>query len=74
MNQSTSNHQEIISVSEVNSLAKGILERDLSNIWIQGEISSFTAHSSGHWYFTIKDKNSSLSCVMFKFENQNFLG
>ena len=73
MNQSTSNHQEIISVSEVNSLAKGILERDLSNIWIQGEISSFTAHSSGHWYFTIKDKNSSLSCVMFKFENQNIL-
>ena len=73
MSQSTSNHQEIISVSEVNSLAKGILERDLSNIWIQGEISSFTAHSSGHWYFTIKDKNSSLSCVMFKFENQNIL-
>ena len=73
MNQSTSNHQEIISVSEVNSLAKGILERDLSNIWIQGEISSFTAHSSGHWYFTIKDKNASLSCVMFKFENQNIL-
>lgn len=73
MSQSNSNHQEIISVSEVNSLAKGILERDLSNIWIQGEISSFTAHSSGHWYFTIKDKNSSLSCVMFKFENQNIL-
>ena len=73
MNQQTSNNQEIISVSEVNSLAKGILERDLSNIWIQGEISSFTAHSSGHWYFTIKDKNSSLSCVMFKFENQNIL-
>ena len=73
MNQPTSNNQEIISVSEVNSLAKGILERDLSNIWIQGEISSFTAHSSGHWYFTIKDKNSSLSCVMFKFENQNIL-
>ena len=73
MNQPTSNNQEIISVSEVNSLAKGILERDLSNIWIQGEISSFTAHSSGHWYFIIKDKNSSLSCVMFKFENQNIL-
>ena len=73
MNQTISNNQEIISVSEVNNLAKGILERDLSNIWIQGEISSFTAHSSGHWYFTIKDKNSSLSCVMFKFENQNIL-
>ena len=73
MNQTISNNQEIISVSEVNNLAKGILERDLSNIWIQGEISSFTAHGSGHWYFTIKDKKSSLSCVMFKFENQSVL-
>ena len=73
MDQTISNNQEIISVSEVNNLAKGILERDLSNIWIQGEISSFTAHGSGHWYFTIKDKKSSLSCVMFKFENQSVL-
>ena len=68
-----SNNQEIVSVSDINNLAKGLLERDLTDVWIQGEISSFTAHSSGHWYFTIKDKNSSLSCVMFKFENQTVL-
>ena len=68
-----SNNQEIVSVSDINNLAKGLLERDLTDVWIQGEISSFTAHGSGHWYFTIKDKNSSLSCVMFKFENQNVL-
>ena len=73
MNQVPSNNQEIVSVSDINNLAKGLLERDLSNVWIQGEISSFTAHGSGHWYFTIKDKRSSLSCVMFKFENQNVL-
>ena len=68
-----SNNQEIVSVSDINNLAKGLLEKELTNVWIQGEISSFTAHGSGHWYFTIKDKNSSLSCVMFKFENQNVL-
>ena len=68
-----SNNQEIVSVSDINNLAKGLLERDLTDVWIQGEISSFTAHGSGHWYFTIKDKNSSLSCVMFKFENQSVL-
>ena len=73
MFQDPSNNQEIISVSDINNLAKGLLEKDLSNVWIQGEISSFTAHGSGHWYFTIKDKKSSLSCVMFKFENQNVL-
>ena len=73
MSQVPSNNQEIVSVSDINNLAKGLLEKDLSNVWIQGEISSFTAHGSGHWYFTIKDQKSSLSCVMFKFENQNVL-
>ena len=73
MSQVPSNNQEIVSVSDINNLAKGLLEKDLSNVWIQGEISSFTAHGSGHWYFTIKDKKSSLSCVMFKFENQSVL-
>ena len=73
MSRIPSNNHEIVSVSDINNLAKGLLEKDLSNVWIQGEISSFTAHGSGHWYFTIKDKKSSLSCVMFKFENQNVL-
>ena len=73
MSQVPANNQEIVSVSDINNLAKGLLEKDLSNVWIQGEISSFTAHGSGHWYFTIKDQKSSLSCVMFKFENQNVL-
>ena len=67
------NNQEIISVSDVNDIAKGLLEKNLSNVWIQGEISSFTAHGSGHWYFTIKDKKSALDCVMFKFDNINLL-
>ena len=73
MDSFVQNNQEIISVSDVNNLAKGLLEKDLSNVWIQGEISSFTAHGSGHWYFTIKDKKSSLDCVMFKFDNINLL-
>ncbi len=73
MNSFIQNNQEIISVSDLNNLAKGLLEKDLSNVWIQGEISSFTAHGSGHWYFTIKDKKSALDCVMFKFDNINLL-
>ena len=73
MSQVPSNNQEIVSVSDINNLAKDLLKKDLSNVWIPREISSFTAHGSGHWYFTIKDQKSSLSCVMFKFENQNVL-
>ena len=67
------NSQEVISVSEVNKRAKNLLEKEFSSIWIEGEISSFTAHSSGHWYFTIKDEKSSLSCVMFSYENNKIL-
>ena len=67
------NSQEIISVSEVNKRAKNLLEKEFSSTWIEGEISSFTAHSSGHWYFTIKDEKSSLSCVMFSYDNNKIL-
>jgi exodeoxyribonuclease VII large subunit len=67
------NSQEIISVSEVNNKAKRLLESELSKIWIEGEISSFTPHSSGHWYFSIKDEKSSLSCVMWSSDNNKIL-
>ncbi|MFA4955874.1 MAG: exodeoxyribonuclease VII large subunit [Candidatus Methanoperedens sp.] len=42
-----------------------------NDVWIRGEISNFTNHSSGHRYFTIKDKNSQLSCIMFKWHGNN---
>ncbi|MCZ7402131.1 MAG: exodeoxyribonuclease VII large subunit [Candidatus Methanoperedens sp.] len=42
-----------------------------NDVWIRGEISNFTNHSSGHRYFTIKDKNSQLSCIMFKWHGRN---
>jgi len=42
-----------------------------NDVWIRGEISNFTNHSSGHRYFTIKDKNSQLACIMFKWHGRN---
>lgn len=41
------------------------LDASLQKIIVQGEISNFTAHRSGHWYFTLKDSGSRISCVMF---------
>ena len=73
MENFSDNSQEIISVSEVNNRAKNLLEREMSRLWIEGEISSFTAHSSGHWYFTIKDKKASLSSVMWNSDNDKVL-
>ncbi len=48
------------------------LESDelLGDIWLRGEISNFTHHSSGHMYFTLKDKDSRLKCIMFASHNQ----
>ncbi|KAA6227184.1 MULTISPECIES: exodeoxyribonuclease VII large subunit [unclassified Campylobacter] len=54
-----------MTVSELNQRAKSYLESNFNNINLQGEVSKFTIHSSNHWYFTLKDKESSISCVMF---------
>ncbi len=56
------------SVSELNEYIKGRLESDsrLSRIYIRGEISNFTRHSSGHLYFSVKDEGSQIRAVMFR--------
>jgi exodeoxyribonuclease VII large subunit len=56
------------SVSQVNNYIKRIISYDpiLSNITVEGEISNFKRHSSGHAYFSIKDDTSKLNCVMFR--------
>ncbi|MSN95668.1 exodeoxyribonuclease VII large subunit [Campylobacter sp. FMV-PI01] len=56
----------ILSVSDLNEQAKALLEINFANVEVRGEISSLTKHSSGHWYFVLKDKNASINCVMFK--------
>ena len=64
------NSPEIFSVSQLNKSAKSSLEKKFNDVWVKGEISEFTNYrQSGHWYFTLKDENSSISCVMFKFKN-----
>lgn len=57
-----------LTVSEVNRYIKSLIDTDaiLENIHVTGEISNFKAHSSGHAYFTLKDSNSSIKCIMFK--------
>ncbi|MCL1924317.1 MAG: exodeoxyribonuclease VII large subunit, partial [Defluviitaleaceae bacterium] len=64
--------KKILSVTQVNKYIKNILELDviLSGVFVQGELSNFKS-SGGHFYFTLKDENSSLSCVMFKYNASN---
>lgn len=58
-----------ITVSQLNTYVKSLIENDprLTCINVSGEISNFKNHfSSGHWYFTLKDQNASVRCVMFR--------
>ena len=59
-----------ISVSDLNKQIKNILENNISRFWVSGEISNFIHHTSGHMYFTLKDQQSEIRCVMFKGPNQ----
>ncbi len=55
-----------ITVTQLNNQIKSLLETTFDRVSVRGEISRITHHSSGHVYFDIKDKDSSLSCVMFR--------
>ena len=62
-----------ISVTELNSYIKNKIADDeyLNNILIKGEISNFKHHYTGHMYFTLKDDNSLIKCIMFKSYTSN---
>ena len=66
---------QVSSVSQVNMYIKNMFIRDymLNNISVKGEVSNCKYHSSGHIYFTIKDRASQLSCVMFASMRKNLL-
>ena len=58
--------RRIWSVSDLIASVRTQLEREHSDIWIEGEISNFRAHTSGHFYFTLKDGNAQIRVVMFR--------
>lgn len=62
----TQSSNKVLSVSELTSSIKAMLEGNFPNVSVQGEISNFKAQSSGHLYFSLKDKGAQISCVMFK--------
>ena len=68
---------EVFSVSQINKYIKGLMDGDgiLRDVTVSGEISNFKRHSSGHFYFSVKDQGSALSAAMFKWQNRtlNFL-
>ncbi|PQJ53498.1 exodeoxyribonuclease VII large subunit [Psychrosphaera saromensis] len=63
--------QHIYQVSELNQKARMLLEGEFVNIWISGEISNLVKASSGHWYFSLKDKRAQIKSAMFKGNNRS---
>ena len=68
-----SKERKIYSVAEVNRKARMVLESGVGELWVEGELSRVTIHSSGHWYFTLKDKDAAVSCAMFRNDNARVL-
>ena len=60
----------VLSVSELNRSAKDLLEQAFPLLWVGGEISNIKCYGSGHWYFSLKDADAQVRCVMFRDKNQ----
>lgn len=61
---------KVHTVSEINRQVKGLLEGRFALIWLKAEISNFKAHTSGHFYFSLKDEKSQINAVMFRGHNR----
>lgn len=60
----------IFTVSRLNQTVRLLLEHEMGQVWISGEISNFTQPASGHWYFTLKDDTARVRCAMFRNSNR----
>lgn len=61
--------RDVYTVARLNSEARQLLEGGLPSLWVEGEISNFSAPASGHWYFTLKDRDAQIRCAMFRNRN-----
>lgn len=59
-----------LTIYELTESARQVLERAFPAVWVEGEVSNFVRQSSGHWYFTLKDKQAEVRCAMFRGDNR----
>jgi exodeoxyribonuclease VII large subunit len=59
--------KKIYTVTEITKEIKGILEESLPSVWVEGELSNYILHSSGHRYFSMKDENAQIRCTLWRF-------
>jgi exodeoxyribonuclease VII large subunit len=61
--------RSVYTVSRLNREVRLLIERGLGVIWVEGELSNLSVPSSGHWYFSMKDRDAQLRCAMFRQRN-----
>lgn len=61
----------ILKVSELTKQIKTLLEENLPLVWVEGEISNVTRHSTGHYFFSLKDENAQIKAIMFRYQAQH---
>ena len=69
MSEMQEKSREILSVGDLNRAIAASLEDRFDAVWVSGEISNFKAYDSGHWYFSLKDEEGQIRCVMFRGRN-----
>ena len=62
----TGSKEQVYTVSELNRLARQLLEQDLPRMWVSGEISNLARPASGHLYFSLKDERAQIRCALFR--------
>ena len=62
--------RDVWTVGRLNREARMLLEAGLPPLWVEGEISNFSSPASGHWYFSLKDRDAQIRCAMFRARNQ----
>lgn len=65
-----SSEPRIYTVSSLNSTVRIMLEQEMGMVWLNAELSNLVQHSSGHWYFTLKDPRAQIKAAMFKGSNR----
>ncbi|MEO5754712.1 MAG: exodeoxyribonuclease VII large subunit, partial [Chthoniobacterales bacterium] len=60
------NVAKVLSVAELTRSIRSLLESRFGAVWVQGEISNYKKHPSGHQYFTLKDQRAAINCVIFR--------
>ena len=58
--------RRVLSVSELTTQVKRLIEQQVGTVWVTGEITNFRAQQSGHCYFTLKDASTQVACVLFR--------